>query len=72
MSTDHDKLLQMFHLIHGEYDNNFSVEILDDYDGSVFVVVTKSGKGECGRYSREDIVFDMMCRFLPPENIGIK
>ena len=59
--TDDEKLLAMFHAVHGEYSNNFSVEVVDDLacDGTQpFVRITKGEKGVCGEYRRDQILFD--------------
>ena len=67
MSTfnEDEKLLQLFHIIHGEYSNKFTVYVTDSDCGQYGVQVTNSN-GPCGFYSREELMFEWIGRMLPP------
>ena len=60
-----DKLLQLFHILHGEYSNKFTVEVVEP-DCGEYVVQVSNSNGICGSYTREDLMFDYMTRLLPP------
>ena len=66
-----EKLLQLFHILYGEYSNKFTIEVTDPYSDIYGVRVTNDN-GPCGFYSREDLMFEWICKMLPPTIQGVE
>lgn len=63
--NEDEKLLQLFHILHCDYSNKFTVSVTDSDCGDYGVQVTNDN-GPCGFYSREDLMFEWICKMLPP------
>lgn len=61
--TNEEKLLYMFHAIHGEFSSSFTIEcVYDDFDNSVCGIDVKKDGSLCWHDSKIDILFDYVTR----------
>ena len=63
--NEDEKLLQLFHILHGDYSDKFTIEVSDPYH-EIYGVHVSNSNGPCGFYSRESLMFEWICKMLPP------